>query len=174
MPIKVEEVFELPDQSYHHRNLLFPTDHLERLLSLVSWSRKAMWALPELRNCKKKFPHPQWPYHFLFASSGPVYTFFLLKLSCCDIIMWPVKCLCCTPAVGRLCELTETAASERSRQSCSEIRPYVATLLLNASCNSRQPGTLVWTPDESTPDVVYYQVRWLAPRWMIGQAIYKP
>ena len=70
--------------------------------------------------------------------------------------------LCCTLAVGRLCELMETATSERSRQSCSEIGPYVTTLVPSASCNSGQPGTLVWTPDESTPDVVYYQVGWFA------------
>ena len=36
---------------------------------------------------------------------------------------------------------------------------YFATL--ERSCDSTgepQPGVLVWTPDENTPDIVYYQV----------------
>ena len=36
---------------------------------------------------------------------------------------------------------------------------YFATL--ERSCDSTgepQPGILVWTPDENTPDIVYYQV----------------
>ena len=60
--------------------------------------------------------------------------------------------------VGRLCELRETTASETSRQSCNDLQTYISTLETTASCNSGEPGTLVWTPDENTPDLVYYQV----------------
>ena len=60
--------------------------------------------------------------------------------------------------VGRLCELRETAASEISRQGCNDLQTYISTLETTASCNSGEPGTLVWTPDENTPDIVYYQV----------------
>ena len=52
----------------------------------------------------------------------------------------------------------ETAASETSRESCSDLQTYIDTLETPASCNSGEPGILVWTPDENTPDLVYYQV----------------
>ena len=60
--------------------------------------------------------------------------------------------------VGRLCELRETAASEISRQGCNDLQAYIGTLETPASCNSGEPGTLVWTPDDDTDDLVYYQV----------------
>ena len=37
----------------------FPTDHLERLLSLASWSWTAMWALPKLQKLQN-FPRFAW------------------------------------------------------------------------------------------------------------------
>ena len=33
---------------------------------------------------------------------------------------------------------------------------YTETLTLE--CDDGQPGTFTWTPDENTPDTVYYQV----------------
>ena len=53
--------------------------------------------------------------------------------------------------------------SETMRQTCDAgLTQYVNSLALSASTlcrsNSGQPGRLVWTPDENTPDVVYYQV----------------
>ena len=60
--------------------------------------------------------------------------------------------------VGRLCQLRETAASEKARNNCSDLQTYIDTLETPASCNSGEPGILVWRPDENTPDLVYYQV----------------
>jgi len=51
----------------------------------------------------------------------------------------------------------ETATSEIVRQSCNVLQPYITSLELGSSCNSGEPGKLVWTPDENTPNVVYYQ-----------------
>lgn len=50
----------------------------------------------------------------------------------------------------------ETATSGIIRQTCDTYENYVGSL--NMMCVSGTPGTLVWTPDESTPDLVYYQV----------------
>ena len=63
-------------------------------------------------------------------------------------------------AVGPLCQIRETAASENIRQRCSTLPQYIATLreVPGTLCNPGQPGTLVWTPDENTTDTVYYQV----------------
>ena len=63
-------------------------------------------------------------------------------------------------AVGPLCQLRETAASENIRQRCSALPQYIATLreAPGTLCSPGQPGTLVWVPDENTPDTVYYQV----------------
>lgn len=63
-------------------------------------------------------------------------------------------------AVGPLCQIRETAASENIRQRCSALPQYIATLreVPGTLCNPGQPGTLVWVPDENTPDTVYYQV----------------
>ena len=52
----------------------------------------------------------------------------------------------------------ETEASETTRQNCGDLQAYIDTLETSASCNSGEPGTLVWMPDENTPDLVYYQV----------------
>ncbi len=60
--------------------------------------------------------------------------------------------------VGQLCQLTETVASENTRESCSSLQDYLDTLNTPSECATAQPGTLVWTPDDTTPDTVYYQV----------------
>ena len=60
-------------------------------------------------------------------------------------------------SVGPLCELMETAKSGIIRQTCDTYDNYIGSL--NLMCVSGTPGTLVWTPDENTPDLVYYQVR---------------
>ena len=57
-----------------------------------------------------------------------------------------------------MCQLEETEASETTRQNCGDLQTYIDTLETSASCNSGEPGKLVWTPDENTPDLVYYQV----------------
>jgi len=62
----------------------------------------------------------------------------------------------CHLIVGQLCQLMETGSSSNIRQSCSPLQSYLTSL--SSSCNSGDPGTLIWTPDESTPNTVYYQV----------------
>ena len=42
------------------------------------------------------------------------------------------------------------------RQTCNTYDAYMTSL--NFTCQPGQPGRLVWTPNDSTPDVVYYQV----------------
>lgn len=63
-------------------------------------------------------------------------------------------------AVGELCKHVESPQSEVLRQNCFDLEDYTDTLSLAGSCRSGsgQPGKIVWTPDENTPDVVYYQV----------------
>jgi hypothetical protein len=58
--------------------------------------------------------------------------------------------------VGALCEYVETPASEVIRQSCDSYNNYINSLEL--TCMNGTSGKLVWTPDEDTPDIVYYQV----------------
>ena len=56
--------------------------------------------------------------------------------------------------VGRFCEYRNTAG-DRSGEFTS-FDKYVDTLTLE--CDAGESGTFTWTPDESTPDTVYYQV----------------
>lgn len=57
---------------------------------------------------------------------------------------------------GPLCEYTETSISETLRQSCRPFEEYFNSL--DFTCQAGEPAKLVWTPDENTPDLVYYQV----------------
>lgn len=59
-------------------------------------------------------------------------------------------------AVGPLCEYTENSAAETLRQTCASFESYFSGL--NFTCHSGPAGRLIWTPDESTPNLVYYQV----------------
>jgi len=58
--------------------------------------------------------------------------------------------------VGRYCEYMNVAG-DRSNEFTS-FEQYMGTLTLE--CDDGQPGTFTWTPDENTPDTVYYQVNW--------------
>ena len=62
------------------------------------------------------------------------------------------------PIVGDLCQYQETVASESTRESCSSLQDYINTFSIPDTCNTGQPGVLIWTPNEATPDLVYYQV----------------
>ena len=59
-------------------------------------------------------------------------------------------------SVGPLCEKSETGASESIRQRCESYDDYINSL--TSACQTGEPGKLIWTPDDSTPDLVYYQV----------------
>ena len=63
-----------------------------------------------------------------------------------------------SPLVGRLCELVETPSALASRTSCQDLDDYLSKLEDGSGCSQGQAGTLSWTPDENTPDTVYYQV----------------
>lgn len=61
--------------------------------------------------------------------------------------------LLCT--VGRYCEY-QNRDSDRSNEF-DTFDGYMSTLEL--VCNEGTPGSFTWTPDENTPDMVYYQVQ---------------
>ena len=61
--------------------------------------------------------------------------------------------------VGPLCERVESAAARTARVTCASQEDYMARVLeTTLSCESGLPGTVKWTPDEKTPNTVYYQV----------------
>ncbi len=63
-----------------------------------------------------------------------------------------------TLVTGRWCNYEETDESNRLRQECSTtLRNYTDSLSL--SCDPGRGGVLTWTPDDNTPDLVYYQVK---------------
>ncbi len=77
------------------------------------------------------------------------------------LVGYPLHCLSCdhpSPLVGRLCELVETPSALASRTSCQDLDDYLSKLEDGSGCSQGQAGTLSWTPDENTPDTVYYQV----------------
>ena len=66
----------------------------------------------------------------------------------------------CYPSVGPLCEHQSTQSSGSVSENCQmTFQDYFATLNLTcAGTRISDAGILVWTPDENTPDIVYYQV----------------
>ena len=56
--------------------------------------------------------------------------------------------------VGRYCEY-ENINVDRSIEF-DTFDAYLPTLVLE--CDDGEPGMFTWTPDENTPDTVYYQV----------------
>jgi len=66
-------------------------------------------------------------------------------------------------AVGRLCERQESLEATNIRESCSSRENYEAAISESSlTCASGEPGILIWTPDENTPDTVFYQVQFPA------------
>ncbi len=51
---------------------------------------------------------------------------------------------------------SEPEAASDIRTSCGSLDDYENAL--TTTCVSGSPGVFKWTPDDSTPDVVYYQV----------------
>ena len=65
-------------------------------------------------------------------------------------------------SVGDLCiyEEGDIGASGAILESCSmDFGDYFGSLVQKEPCDGKNPGTLQWTPDDSTPDLLYYQVR---------------
>ena len=60
-------------------------------------------------------------------------------------------------SVGRYCELKENAAAtEFLIETCGTREQYEANL--DVDCMAGEPGMFTWIPDDSTPNLVYYQV----------------
>ena len=68
--------------------------------------------------------------------------------------------LTCYPTVGPLCVHQSTSSSGPVNENCEmTFQDYFNTL--NLTCDGARitdAYVLVWTPDENTPDIVYYQV----------------
>ena len=65
-------------------------------------------------------------------------------------------------SVGDLCiyEEGDIGVSGAILGSCSmDFGDYFGSLVQKEPCDGKNPGTLQWTPDDSTPDLLYYQVR---------------
>ena len=63
-------------------------------------------------------------------------------------------------SAGRYCSHEETAGSESVALDCdSTLQDYLDTLSVSCEGDESDAAILTWTPDENTPDVVYYQVR---------------
>ena len=61
--------------------------------------------------------------------------------------------------VGRYCEYTESINASRIRERCDSLDDYLAAVTSGGEqCDAGIPGVLTWTPDDNTPDIVYYQV----------------
>ena len=53
----------------------------------------------------------------------------------------------------------ETSSSGDVADTCSSsLEDYLNTLAVSCEGDESEVGILTWTPDENTPDVVYYQV----------------
>lgn len=68
------------------------------------------------------------------------------------ILLW-------TTTAGRHCEHIETDRSAAVAENCnSNLQEYLDTLTVSCQGTESEAAILTWTPDENTPDVVYYQV----------------
>ena len=64
-----------------------------------------------------------------------------------------------TLLAGRHCEHIETDRSAAVAENCnSNLQEYLDTLTVSCQGDENEVAILTWTPDEDTPDVVYYQV----------------
>ena len=60
---------------------------------------------------------------------------------------------------GRYCAHEETAQSGAVAMNCSSnLQDYLDTLSVSCQGEESEVAILTWTPDEDTPEVIYYQV----------------
>lgn len=60
--------------------------------------------------------------------------------------------------VGRLCEYFEPEEASTILDTCGTFADYLSVVTgVDPQCDTGEPGMLVWTPDEDTPDEVFYQ-----------------
>ncbi|XP_065916173.1 protein Skeletor, isoforms B/C-like [Dysidea avara] len=61
-------------------------------------------------------------------------------------------------AAGRHCQHVETSSSGNVATSCSSsLEDYLNTLTVSCEGDESEAAILTWTPDDNTPDLVYYQ-----------------
>ena len=69
-----------------------------------------------------------------------------------------------TNSVGPYCQYMETPAARTALNDCGSFQEYLAGLSRESCATmsiddiNREPG-FTWTPDDTTPNTVYYQVR---------------
>ncbi len=61
-------------------------------------------------------------------------------------------------SVGPYCEIKESGGAINALENCGSFNEYLAGLNKEACKSGDSPGVFSWTPDETTPDIVYYQV----------------
>ena len=72
------------------------------------------------------------------------------------MIVW-TWCVCV--AVGPLCEYRSNVVAEDIADNCNSLLCHYEAALTPPDCTASDgTNSFTWTPDESTPDVVYYQV----------------
>ncbi|XP_064398586.1 protein Skeletor, isoforms B/C-like [Halichondria panicea] len=59
--------------------------------------------------------------------------------------------------IGPYCEYKDSGASMIALDNCGSFQDYLGGLNKEACRTDDPPGVFTWTPDESTPDLVYYQ-----------------
>ena len=57
--------------------------------------------------------------------------------------------------IGRLCQLDESPEATETLSNCGTREQYQQQLTL--SCRPGEPGMITWTPDDNTPNTVYYE-----------------
>lgn len=60
--------------------------------------------------------------------------------------------------VGALCECTRGKMATIDIRSCLTNKLFMEFVQRNIKCQVGAGGSVRWTPDENTPDIVYYQV----------------
>ncbi len=61
---------------------------------------------------------------------------------------------------GRLCEYTESQTASTIRETCNNgVEDYLREVTSEEpTCETGTSASFTWTPDENTPNEVYYQV----------------
>ncbi len=61
-------------------------------------------------------------------------------------------------AVGPYCEIYQTPAAGDILNTCGPQDKYMENLAKRPCTSEGSPGYFTWTPDDTTPNTVYYQV----------------
>ena len=111
-----------------------------------------------LKSTKKGQTYLAWEER-LFASrwqQGVLIFIVFLIIGSCSSLLAKLTEYNASSSVGRYCEYQQSTAAAEILDSCGSQAAYTAALV--SFCKSGSVGVLEWTPDENTPDTVYYQV----------------